>query len=198
MAQREAGEYVADVPVAEPGHYLVTLTFERDGRTFAGRGTGAVDYASEHRFLSSNPDALQRAAGIAGGRALAAMDDPFRQDITGAQGRRELWPTFLALAVGLLVMEIGARRLDVPWSRLLPRMSWRLLRRASSPPVAAQEPARKTERPQPTPSRAGVWEEEPLSREPPKAPPVPKAPSEGTMERLRKAQEKAQRKRKWQ
>lgn len=194
--QSEAGIYRARVPVAEPGHYMVSLSFEHDGKPATAVAATSVDFAPEYRSLASNPELLLHAAGLTGGRELGPDDDPFARDLPDARGRVELWRALAFLAAGLLVLEVATRRLDLGLGRWMSHARERARdRRTERTESRAADAAPQT----PAPAYTPPLDPKETRREEkkPSSAPTPTVSREETLEQLKKAKKRADRRREW-
>jgi len=119
LEQVGPGRYAGSVRAADPGAYLVRVaqTFESEGGTdAASRTLGIVSPAAEEfRRLGVDTDALAAYAAAGGGRELAlAAENPgeevWRHDISASAFPTSIWPWLLLLAIVLVPLDIGVRR----------------------------------------------------------------------------------------
>ncbi|HVN52854.1 MAG TPA: VWA domain-containing protein [Anaerolineaceae bacterium] len=150
LRQTAPGEYSAGFNPAVPGVYLIGVTGgqENSGGTAVGETVGWVmDYSAEYRNLEGDPRALERIAGLAGGRQLSLADggkNVFDHNLPAAQANHPAWPWLLGLAALLLPLDIAVRRLLLSPRELL-SIPGVILRRLRRPKTAAGERPR-TER----------------------------------------------------
>jgi hypothetical protein len=116
LEQVGPGRYEARVDATLPGPYMAAvLGAGEDGdQATGGAGgyaTAVVPYAGEFRGLDRTPEALERL--VASGKArIGAIDETlFEHRGTGGTVRWLLAPWLLAVAAGLLVGEVGVRKL---------------------------------------------------------------------------------------
>lgn len=111
LEQTAAGRYEARVELAEFGSYGLKARHDLDGNTLAvSLGSISYPYPREYLFLEPNRQMLQQAASIAGGETNPAVEtlfDPMGEEV---KYRRELWPYFLIVALGLLLFDLALRR----------------------------------------------------------------------------------------
>jgi uncharacterized membrane protein len=119
LEQVGPGRYAGTVRAADPGAYLVRVaqTFEgEDGTDAASRTLGIVSPAAEEfRRLGVDIDALAAFAAAGGGRELPlAAEDPgadvWRHDIAASAFPTPIWPWLLLLAIALVPLDVGVRR----------------------------------------------------------------------------------------
>jgi hypothetical protein len=118
------GSYVADVPIATPGSYVVRAIDVGDdgsGTTPAGLSAAVLSRADELRPTGSDHRALERIAELSGGVVALGLA-PGRDDLRSVFFRRTglrptalpLAPYLLPIALALMLLGVAARRLGVP------------------------------------------------------------------------------------
>ncbi len=133
LPQIAPGRYQTSVAAPKTGTYVVALSPRRGTRRLAPVIGGATQASSaEYRRYESNPRLLARVMELTGGRALdlARPMDAELFDREGMQPSRTAlpaWGILLWLAVGLLLLDVAARR--VAWDATSLR---RALARASA------------------------------------------------------------------
>lgn len=119
LEQVGPGRYAGTVRAEDQGAYLVRVaqTFEdADGTDAASRTLGIVSPAAEEfRRLGIDTDALTTFAAAGGGRELALADEEapvavWRHDIEASAFPTPIWPWLLLLAIVLVPLDIGVRR----------------------------------------------------------------------------------------
>lgn len=119
LEQVGPGRYAGSVSAGDPGAYLVRVaqTLEgADGTDAASRTLGVVSPAAEEfRRLGVDADALAQYAGVGGGRELALTDEDagkavWSHDIAAAAFPTPIWPWLLLLAIVLVPIDVGVRR----------------------------------------------------------------------------------------
>jgi uncharacterized membrane protein/uncharacterized protein YegL len=208
LRQVAPGRYQASVPAQAPGNYVVALGPRRGTRRLSPVIGGISQPESpEFRTEQSNPDLLEQVRQYTGGRRLdidrpEAADLFDRSEIPPARSSMPAWGDLMWLALGLLLLDVAARRIAwdagllrramIAAARLSPHRGARgaeaatalaSLRRAaprerSAPPRAAEPIAPRTAAP---PERAGVAAALDAllgRRESRPAPPEPQAPQE--------------------
>ena len=119
LEQVGPGRYAGSVSAGDPGAYLVRVaqTLEgADGTDAASRTLGVVSLAAEEfRRLGVDADALAQYAGVGGGRELALTDEDagkavWSHDIAAAAFPTPIWPWLLLLAIVLVPIDVGVRR----------------------------------------------------------------------------------------
>ncbi len=114
MDQAAAGRYVADFKIERYGSFLLRAVHKRDGKTVA-ESVGAVALSYPLEYLRTTPDEtpLRQAAQVTGGNG-----DPLAVDQAWKVGEEEppvsyvedLWPWILLAAVGLILLDLYAKR----------------------------------------------------------------------------------------
>jgi len=119
LEQIGPGRYAGTVRADDPGAYLVRVaqTFEGEsGTDAASRTLGIVSPAAEeYRRLGVDADALAGFAAAGRGRALPvgdeeAMLEVWRHDIEASAFPTPIWPWLLLLAILLVPLDVGVRR----------------------------------------------------------------------------------------
>ena len=119
LEQVGPGRYAGSVRAADPGAYLVRVaqTFEsEDGTDAASRTLGIVSPAAEEfRRLGVDTDALAAYAAAGGGRELpldaeSPGEEVWRHDIAASAFPTPVWPWLLLLAIVLVPLDVGVRR----------------------------------------------------------------------------------------
>ena len=194
LEQVGPGRYTGTVAAADPGAYLVRIaqTFESaDGTDAASRTLGVVSPAAEEfRRLGVDSAALSSFAAAGAGRELALASDEAREsvwthDITAAAFPTPIWPWLLLLAIVLVPLDVGVRRVALSRSDGRRARAWLARRLGLGRPepeavpglaelrTARERSARRTERPM----QAGGRVPEPS---PAATPSAPVAPSRGS------------------
>ena len=119
LEQVGPGRYAGTVRADDPGAYLVRVaqTFEDEGGTdAASRTLGIVSPAAEeYRRLGVDADALAGFAESGRGRTLRVDDaeaarEVWRHDIDASAFPTPIWPWLLLLAIVLVPLDVGVRR----------------------------------------------------------------------------------------
>lgn len=210
MNQDEPGHYVARAKGLLPGHYIVRFQADLAGKEQHAIEVAAIDFSPEDRSLRSSDQALRDAALLTGGKVLGEKDDPFRRDFNVVTAERELWPLILAGAVILLVLEVAQRRFELGFGKIAAALQKRFFERAPEgkrppPPILRPAPLNAgttnvpADRKDADPGyRPTASEDKVLLPRPEGATAEAQKTEADHLEALRKAKEKAQRRREWQ
>ncbi|HEU5102786.1 MAG TPA: VWA domain-containing protein [Roseiflexaceae bacterium] len=125
FSQIGAGQYRANVSTTTPGVYLAQVAaLSADGQPIGSATTGlVVSYSPEYGETRDNPQLLRELAAISAGRVdptAAAIFDPPAQAVGSV---REIGLPLLWLALLLLPLDIGLRRLHLRLGEYLPRLA---------------------------------------------------------------------------
>jgi hypothetical protein len=136
LEQTAAGRYEADFPATSRGAYLVSVT-EEGGTSVPV--TGAVNsYSPEFSITSSDTALLDRLSEATGGRPMetggseAGAIDLFERRLIKTRPH-EVWETLLMLALILLPLDVGIRRVHITREQVDRAREWiesKLRRRA--------------------------------------------------------------------
>jgi len=133
LSQSGPGRYEATLPAEQGGTYIATLAPQRNGRAMSPV-VGGLSRARgfEYANLRSNDELLAAIAAESGGRIIELADlstsNLFdRASVRPQEARLPLWPLLLVWSVGLMLVDIGTRR--IAWDRLLSREFGATLRR---------------------------------------------------------------------
>jgi uncharacterized membrane protein len=149
LEQVGPGRYAGRIRAEDPGAYLVRVaqTFEDEsGTDAASRTLGLVSPAAEeYRRLGVDADALARYAQAGGGMSLDPAEETsaeaiWRHDIEASAFPTPIWPWLLLLAILLVPLDVGIRRVALARSDLARARGWvarRLGAGASQPEAVA-------------------------------------------------------------
>ncbi|MGH2429387.1 MAG: VWA domain-containing protein [Candidatus Limnocylindria bacterium] len=177
LEQIGPGRYAGTVRAEDPGAYLVRVAQTREtaeGADSASRTLGIVSPAAEEfRRLGVDADALSSYAFAGGGRELeldaeTAAEAIWRHDIEASAFPTPVWPWLLLLAIVLVPIDVGVRRVALTRGDLRRAREWaaRRVGLGRPPPevvpglaelrAAKERSERRAERPaQPSPTAAG-------------------------------------------
>ena len=175
LEQIGPGRYAGTVHADDPGAYLVRIAQTREdasGTDAASRTLGLVSPAAiEYRRLGVDTDALRSFASVGGGRELALADEEalpslWTHDIEAQAFPTPIWPSLLLLAMLLVPVDVGVRRVALSRADVRRARGWVVRRaglgRAAPEAVpglaelraARERTARRTTRTAPPPSVA--------------------------------------------
>lgn len=130
LEQVGPGRYAGTVRADAPGAYLVRVAQTTDGGASASRTLGIVSPAAEEfRRLGVDPDALRGLARGGAGRTFDPADPRalaglWRHDIAAAAFPTPIWPWLLLLAILLVPLDIGVRRVALTRGDLRRAQGW--------------------------------------------------------------------------
>ncbi|MCA9995172.1 MAG: hypothetical protein KDE56_05460 [Anaerolineales bacterium] len=125
LQQVAPGRYEADFTPETAGAYLIRVAGQAENGATVGQTLGWVlGYSPEYRNLAANEPLLQRLAELTGGRGVRGGEETAvcTHNLPSGPATRPIWPWLTLLAVLLLPLDIGVRRLVVTrrdWERLL-------------------------------------------------------------------------------
>lgn len=132
LTQIGPGRYAGTVRADQPGAYLVRVAQTREGADSANRTLGMVSPAAEEfRRLGVDTDALGRYAGAGQGRQIQLdPEDPevtrqvWTHDIAAAAFPTPIWPWLLLLAMVLVPIDVGVRRVALTRGDFVRARTW--------------------------------------------------------------------------
>ena len=117
LEQTGPGHYEARFPTREVGAYLLNLMNVENGEVRGSQVLGAsVNYSPEFSATEPNNNLLRRLAETGGGRSLdpnIPADNPFLHDRVKTYQPRDLWEWLLRLAIVLIPLDVGVRRIQI-------------------------------------------------------------------------------------
>jgi uncharacterized membrane protein len=196
LEQTGPGRYAGTVRADDPGAYLVRVAQTRDtedGAEAASRTLGVVSPAAEEfRRLGVDADALSAFATAGRGRELPldleTVADIWTHDIAANAFPTPVWPWLLLLAIVLVPIDVGVRRVALARSDLRRARAWvarRLPGGTTAPELvpglaelraAKERSERRAERAFGRPPEAEGAAEQPASPASAAGPPLPAAP----------------------
>lgn len=119
LRQTSIGGYEADFEAEAPGAYLAGI-FDDKGRQ--GSAGGMVAFSPEFKDFKSNDYLLHELARQTGGKVEPKIDEIFRREGEPVRAPKEITFSLLLAALGLLLLEVGLRRLhfdeeQLAWAR---------------------------------------------------------------------------------
>jgi uncharacterized membrane protein len=133
LEQIGPGRYAGTVHAEDTGAYLVRVAQTREddaGTDAASRTLGLVSpAAAEYRRLGIDADALRSFASVGGGRELALADEEataslWTHDIEARAFPTPIWPWLLLLAILLVPLDVGVRRVALSSADLRRARGW--------------------------------------------------------------------------
>jgi uncharacterized membrane protein len=132
LEQTGPGRYAGTVRADDPGAYLVRVAQTReteDGTEAASRTLGVVSPAAEEfRRLGVDADALSAYADAGQGRELPpdpeTAADVWTHDIAASAFPTPIWPFLLVLAIVLVPIDVGIRRVALSRSDMRRARAW--------------------------------------------------------------------------
>jgi Mg-chelatase subunit ChlD len=131
LEQVGPGHYAGTLRADEPGAYLVRVAQTRDGAESASRTLGIVSPAAEEfRRLGVDEEALAGYARVGNGRSLEideerkAAASVWAHDIEAASFPTPIWPFLLLLAMTLVPIDVGVRRVALTGADLARARGW--------------------------------------------------------------------------
>jgi Mg-chelatase subunit ChlD len=202
LEQVAPGRYAGTLRADEPGAYLVRVAQTRDGADSASRTLGIVSPAAEEfRRLGVDEEALAGYARAGAGRSLEidpegeAAASVWVHDIEAAAFPTPVWPFLLLLAMVLVPIDVGVRRVALTHSDFARARAWLARRVGLGRPTPEIVPGlaelraakvrteRRSERvartPKPEPETARPAAPTAAAAAPPPAPSTPSQPGPG-------------------
>ncbi|MBH22916.1 MAG: hypothetical protein CMH57_00385 [Myxococcales bacterium] len=129
LQQTAPGRYEARFDLTEYGSYVVEVDhLDEYGDSIAtSRGSLTWPYPDEYLTLQPNEPLITKTAEIGGGGLNPEPAKLFDPEGEAVKFKSELWPWFLFVALGLLVLDLILRRLrfygktSIPWSKVAGR-----------------------------------------------------------------------------
>ncbi len=143
LEQVGPGRYAGTIQADDPGAYLVRVAQTREGAQPASRTLGIVSpTADEYRRLGVDREALAGMAAAGGGRQLRLdeIEPVWRHDIEAASFPAPIWPWLLVVALLLVPVDIGVRRVAIARSDFATARGWLWRRLGLSAPAAQPLP----------------------------------------------------------
>jgi Mg-chelatase subunit ChlD len=199
LTQIAPGEYRASVASPLQGTYIVQIAGAKDGQVVGQETAGmVVPYSPEYRQGQSNPALLDGLAQASGGQHLSQPPEAFRPLANSVSRAQEIALPLLLLALLLLPIDIGVRRLMLRRSDFAGAPGWVGGLTARPKPITTANPQmedlrRAKARAAQRTDRGAVAEAPPSTEAPAVAPPAQVDADDAAIERLRAARDRARR-----
>jgi uncharacterized membrane protein len=119
LTQEAPGVFKGRFSAEELGSYIVTVAEEGAGGDTRVSSSGfSIPYPPEYQYQASNTPLLEGMAGVSGGQALTEPIDSLRPVARPGVSITDLWLWFLTIAALLLPLDIGVRRVALPFSEM--------------------------------------------------------------------------------
>jgi len=116
------GQYRGEFDITETGSYIVKALQQKLGETINAASTGvSVQYSAEYRI---QPDAgyIDRLVKETGGTFISTPEEVYKGKQEDIFGTVDLTPVLLIMALILFMLDIAARRLNLPFAALEERL----------------------------------------------------------------------------
>jgi uncharacterized membrane protein len=143
LTQRGSGRYEGEFPASASGGYFVTIADKET--TIVGQAGSAVSYSPEYRAPEARSTLIEDLLKATGGRRLSVPQGLFEHTGRPATSPQEIWPWLLSLALALLLLDVGSRRIAIPelLGAVFSKVREKVLRH---PPAAPLPPIERMER----------------------------------------------------
>lgn len=145
------GRYQGGFAAPSQGAYIVTVEAHGAGHAEAGQAGMEVPYSAEYRVTGTDTSFLQSLASAGGGSVITRPESTWLDNLSKVTADRALADQLWLLALLLLPIDVGLRRLAIE-RRDLERL-WIAIRRASK----RSEPIPPHSQPVPVPSGTSAW-----------------------------------------
>lgn len=113
------GQYRGVFKAEETGNFLLKIVQSRDKEIVRSAGSGlSVPYSPEYR-IDTKTDKLDRLINESGGRYIESPKEIYEGNMAEVKGRKDLTTPLLILAFAILLADIAARRLNLPYDKVL-------------------------------------------------------------------------------
>lgn len=116
------GQYRGEFDITETGSYIIKALQQKSGETVNAASTGvSVQYSPEYRI---QPDAryIDRLVKETVGTYINTPEEVYKGKLKDIYGTVELTPAFLIIALLLFILDIAARRLNLPLAAIEERL----------------------------------------------------------------------------
>ncbi len=137
LTQSAPGKFQGTFDTDEIGSYLVTVAEPDPKGGMRTRTTGfSLPYPAEYRTVRPNRPLLTRISETTGGKEVVKPEEALRFVKDPGASITELWPFLLTAAALLLPVDVGVRRIALPFGEIFAKLFARLRRRPE--PVVVQ------------------------------------------------------------
>jgi hypothetical protein len=129
LEQKGPGRYEVEFPASEVGAYMVNVGVVKDGQQRTSQIVGAaVSYSPEFQANAPNEFLLRKLAETTKGKWLDPKvgDSPFAHDRVITRVPRDIWEPLFMLAICLLPLDVGLRRIMIEREQMLKALNWTL------------------------------------------------------------------------
>ncbi len=113
------GQYKGSYRLDEVGSYLIKIVQRAQGEIKRSSSTGlAVSYSPEYA-IEAKSDILDRTVKESGGKYIKNASEVYEGNMMDVKGRKDLTPFLLFTSLFVLLLDIAARRLSIPYDRLI-------------------------------------------------------------------------------
>lgn len=117
------GKYSGTFEIKETGSYIIKAMQQKDGETINAASTGlAVQYSPEYK-LQPEAGYLERLVREAGGTYINKPEEVYKGKLKDIYGSTDLTPALLIAALLLFMLDIAARRLNLPLAAIIEKAS---------------------------------------------------------------------------
>ncbi len=117
LDQTGPGHYETGFEARKIGTYMVTVE-ERDGETTRAMkmSTLVIPYSPEYQTLTPNVGLLEQVAEQTGGTAEPKAEDIYTRMRFQSRTLHDIWPALITLLAILFLLDVGLRRVLLPWN----------------------------------------------------------------------------------
>lgn len=113
------GQYGGAFKLDEIGSFLIKVVQEEEGEIVRSLGTGlSVPYSPEYA-IDAKTDTLDRLINESGGRYINSPKEVYEGHMADVRGRKDLTAILLLLAFSLFLIDIAARRMNLPFNKIV-------------------------------------------------------------------------------
>ena len=140
LTQVGPGHFQGSADAGEIGSYLVTVAEPDPKGGMRTRTTGfSLPYPAEYRTVRPNRPLLTRMTELSGGKVITDPAQALRPVKDSGKSITELWPFLIAFAALLLPVDVGIRRIAIPFAEIFARLRARITSRRRLPVTESVE-----------------------------------------------------------